>query len=403
MLPRASLFISAAILLSSACDSPSQEESISLSEDELPHRILSLSDLSAFQPFEATNWQIAGQAYADRNVAEHLETSEGRGVLANLPGEQNQANLFTAWEHGDMDLSLDFMMPKGSNSGIYLQGRYEVQLLDSWGKDSVGSSDCGAIYERWREDRQQGYEGHPPRINACRAPGLWQHLDIKFVAPRFDEQGQKIANARFEEVILNGSVVQRNVEVSGPTRAAAFDDEQPMGPLMIQGDHGPVAVQNVRYKTYQTNPVKLIDLGYKLYEGKYPNPADLEDVTPTKQAEIDSVSHKLGLENDPYALVFEGTLRVPTDGEYLMMLRSAGPSWLYLDGKEVTNNNEANYMDRAVGRYQTTLEAGTYPLRLVYTKYELKWVRGLSLYIEGPEIKRQALYAESSIAPSEQP
>ena len=64
-------------------------------------------------------------------------------MLANRPDDQNQANLFTRWEHGDVDLSLDFMMAKGSNSGIYLQGRYEVQLLDSWGIDSVSSSDCG--------------------------------------------------------------------------------------------------------------------------------------------------------------------------------------------------------------------------------------------------------------------
>ena len=92
---------------------------------------------------------------------------------------------------------------------------------------------------------QEGFEGTAPRVNACRAPGVWQHLRIEFAAPRFDTNGRKTAPARFVKVTLNDVVVQENVAVSGPTRSAAFTDEQPLGPLMIQGDHGPVAVRNI--------------------------------------------------------------------------------------------------------------------------------------------------------------
>jgi hypothetical protein len=68
---------------------------------------------------------------------------------------------------------------------------------------------------------------------------------VVFRAPGFDEQGRKTGNARFVKVIHNGAVVHENVEVTGPTRAAMFNDEKPGGPIMLQGDHGPVAYRNV--------------------------------------------------------------------------------------------------------------------------------------------------------------
>ena len=87
-------------------------------------------------------------------------------------------------------------------------------------------------------------------MNASRAPGLWQHLEISFRAPRFEGK-KKVANACFLRVVLNGVTVQENVEVTGPTRAALFTDERATGPLMIQGDHGPIAFRNVRIRPYQ--------------------------------------------------------------------------------------------------------------------------------------------------------
>jgi hypothetical protein len=71
---------------------------------------------------------------------------------------------------------------------------------------------------------------------------------VVFRAPHFDENGIKVENARFEKVVLNGTIVHENVEVTGPTRAATFENEKNVGPLMIQGDHGPVAYRNIRIK-----------------------------------------------------------------------------------------------------------------------------------------------------------
>ena len=126
------------------------------------------------------------------------------------------------------------MVPKGSNSGIYLMGRYEIQILDSFGRQKLGMGDMGAIY---------GVA--IPTLNACKKPGEWQKYVIDFQAPRFDGK-KKTGNAKFLKVELNGQVIHDNIEVTKGATGGALGGEVPMGPLMFQGDHGPVAFRNIR-------------------------------------------------------------------------------------------------------------------------------------------------------------
>lgn len=162
-----------------------------------------------------------------------------------LNGPQNKTvNLVTDQKFGDVELYLEFMLAKGSNSGVYLHGLYEVQIFDSWGDtEPPKSSDGGGIYHRWIDNR--GVGGSAPRVNASRRPGEWQSYCIWFRAPRFDASGKKTENAKFVRVLYNGTLVQENVEVNGPTRAAMEIPEAPVNPLMLQGDHGPVAFRNI--------------------------------------------------------------------------------------------------------------------------------------------------------------
>jgi len=194
------------------------------------------------------DWMNVGEAAKDPQNEKKLATKPGQGILVNGPKGRTR-NLFSLLEHGDCEAHIEFMVPKGSNSGAYFMGRYEVQVLDSWGVKKPKHGDCGGIYQRWDNKRKPpGYEGHPPRVNASKAPGEWQSFDVVFKAPRFDADGKKTANAVFIKVVHNGQVVHENVEVTGPTRAAAFRDEKPKGPLMFQGDHGPVAYRNIRIR-----------------------------------------------------------------------------------------------------------------------------------------------------------
>lgn len=209
-----------------------------------------LSDLSGFEP-AADNWKIVGAVEVDRSGEKLMSSTPGTGILFCSPTENAKDNLFSKFEHGDIELEVDVMVPVKSNSGLYFQGRYEVQILDSWGADKPRHADMGGIYQRWdpsRGEGKEGYEGHPPLVNAAKEPGEWQTYKIRFRAPRFDDTGNKTANARFEAVWLNGQLVQKDVEVSGPTRASPFEDEVPRDALMIQGDHGPVAFRNFSYR-----------------------------------------------------------------------------------------------------------------------------------------------------------
>ncbi len=196
-----------------------------------------------------TNWTNAADATMDSAERSSIVIDEeGGGVLVSQKGDASHVQ--TTSQFGDVELHLEFMVPAGSNSGVYLQGRYEVQVLVSWGKPKPSFGDCGGIYERWDEARSpKGYEGHPPLINASRKPGHWQTYDIVFRAPRFDASGEKIANARFEKVVHNGVLVHENLELSGPTRGSLpSPSEVAQGPLMLQGDHGPVAYRNIRIR-----------------------------------------------------------------------------------------------------------------------------------------------------------
>ena len=173
------------------------------------YRKLPLSDMSDFKS-QAGNWQIVGDVIMNPTVDIHehhepsapekkkkkdkaLPSSEkpqavtfepGSGILLNINSDSKRDNLVSAFEHGDIELEFEVMLPKGSNSGIYMQGRYEVQLFDSWGVKDPAFSDIGGIYRNWENTPGKSYAGKAPLSNPAKAPGLWQKMKISFKAPR---------------------------------------------------------------------------------------------------------------------------------------------------------------------------------------------------------------------------
>lgn len=204
-------------------------------------------------PADATRFMRVVPA-APTPEAEEKAKKERNPLLDNLPEDPVVSNalsekptgLLSRYEFGDCDVHVDFQIPKGGNSGVYLMGRYEVQILDSSGKTDLSFGDCGGIYQGWGEKNE--WAGRAPNFNAFRGPGQWHGLDIRFRAPRFDASGKKIANATFARVMIDDVLLQEEVEVPNPTRGALFEDEAPLGPLFLQGDHGPVAFTNVRVR-----------------------------------------------------------------------------------------------------------------------------------------------------------
>ena len=197
------------------------------------------------------DWQVGGDAALDAKNARKLEAKSGKGMLVNSP-KGRAHDLVSKQKFGDVEVHVEFLIPKGSNSGVKLQGLYEIQICDSWGVKNPKGSDCGGIYPRAELKPMYHYldKGVPPRTNACKPPGQWQSLNIIFLAPRFDATGAKTTSARFVRVVLNGEVIHDNVEVATPTGHAWTKKEAATGPLLLQGDHGPVAFRNVRARPY---------------------------------------------------------------------------------------------------------------------------------------------------------
>ena len=147
-------------------------------------------------------------------------------------------------EFGDCTLHIEFQlsfMPdqRGqgrSNSGVYLEGRYEVQVLDSFGLNGE-NNECGGIYTIAK-----------PQVNMCLPPLAWQTYDIDFQAPDFDATGKKTEDAHIT-VKHNGVLIHDGVSAPHPTTSAPFPNEGPKGPLYIQ-DHG----NQVRYRNIWIMP-----------------------------------------------------------------------------------------------------------------------------------------------------
>ncbi len=151
-------------------------------------------------------------------------------------------NIYTPEAFGDCQLHVEFaepVPPKGEsqergNSGVFLMGLYEIQVLDSYENKTYADGQAASVYGQY-----------PPLVNASRPPGQWQSYDIVFHGPRFDKDGKLLRPARVT-VLHNGVLVQDNVELTGPTAHKARPPYSPQPeklPLALQ-DHG----NSVRYR-----------------------------------------------------------------------------------------------------------------------------------------------------------
>ena len=362
---------------------------IARSQDNLP-----LTDLS-FWKSDAKNWQIASDATVDLLVHDQMSITKGTGVLANLPDAKNRSNLLSVKEYGDVDVSFDFMMAVHSNSGFYLQGRYEVQLMDSWGVQKPTFADCGGVFARRRwNPGEQLFDGVPPRLNACLAPGLWQHIDISFQAPRFDASGKKTSNARLLKVVLNGALIHENLELTGPTGGPISEQEAAVGPFLIQGDHGPVAFRNFSIVPKQGAAVQGGPFEYHVIYGNYRSASEFAG----KKSELDGTTEKLSWEvtksQDGFAVSFMGKMKIPEAGRHRLVLQIAGRSSMKVNGREVLADAWTHSSNPRVA--EIDLPVGDATLELLNYKMEGWMEPYIGLWVEGPGSRPAAMHTLSS-------
>ena len=197
-------------------------------------------------------WEIGSDVSLDPKESRRLVAKPGSGVIIQADRRGKGRNLLSKESFGDLEISVDFLIPKGSNSGVKFHGHYEIAIEDSWGVTKLKGSDCGGVYPRAEALPRYHHidNGIPPLVNACKAPGEWQKLEAIFIAPRFNDKGEKIVNARLRKAHLNGMLIHDNVELKNPTSADWKKKEFPTGPLYLQADHGGVAFRDVRVRPY---------------------------------------------------------------------------------------------------------------------------------------------------------
>ena len=332
---------------------------------------ISMADLSFFRN-PGKNWQIVGEVKADLARSDAFIVTPGKGVLVNLPEKNNHSHLQTVLEHGDLELELDYMMGRESNSGIYLQGRYEIQLFDSWLTKKVSENDNGSIYGR-----------QAARQNASRAAGLWQHMKVVFRAPRFDHAGKKTQNARIVSLHLNGVLIHDNVELPWQTAGAIEANEVPKGALLIQGDHGVVAFRNIRFAPLETVSLFRDSFQYSVYAGQFTKIPDLKSLKPSAVGNSTKLLSGVAHQSNSFLLKYTGSLVINTPGEYTFFLvADAGYSQVKVDGKEVYNWDNPDWRPAR----KVVLPAGKLPLEIVYAKTKSESGPSLGLTVSSPSV-----------------
>ena len=151
-----------------------------------------------------------------------------------------KGGILTKKEFSDFQLHIEFATPENpvgegqarGNSGVYLQGCYELQVLDSYGNETYTDGMCGAIYKQY-----------PPLVNVSRPPGVWQTYDIVFRAGRFNKFGGIVEKA-VVSVLHNDVVIQDNVTID-PTPGGVGTEAPARGPIYLQDHQHPVKYRNI--------------------------------------------------------------------------------------------------------------------------------------------------------------
>lgn len=200
-----------------------------------------INDLSAFSNPEKTWSTVRDVIVNPVGTASFKKTAGSEILLADAA--KTETYLTTQTSFGDIEMEFDFLVGRGTVSAVLLQGRYRLNLSDSWAQLTPSSKNMGGIGQQNIQDFS-GFSGSLPLMNVAKAPGLWQHVKLRFRSPQF-LNGAKTTNAVFEEVYINGCLVQQNVELQGPSAGATLTTEAASAPVVFYAGNGIFALKNL--------------------------------------------------------------------------------------------------------------------------------------------------------------
>ncbi|HZM00119.1 MAG TPA: family 16 glycoside hydrolase [Planctomycetota bacterium] len=258
----------------------------------------------AFDAWTGAGWRLV-EASLDPAEPRGFLVSEGDAALINTGATDEQGapvaptDTVGRYALGSGRYHVEFMLPEGGRSAVYVQGRYGIELADP----EVGPA-RSPLPDTERTGALMAMGGDParaPAFDAYKGAGQWHDLDLRFDAPLFDASGRKLANARLRQVTIDDVLLHDEVELPGVSPGAIGADEVALGPLVISGTRGPVAVRSLRMRPEEIRAdagaaeagwVRLFN-GESL-EGWTLSPDAPTDVPQIDEAEEGTVTARLG-------------------------------------------------------------------------------------------------------------
>jgi len=314
------------------------------------------------------NWKAAGAVQMSPTETA-VKSQSGNTLLVGTPGQP--VTLLTNAK--DVRLVMDVMVSPGAEATLSI-GPATIRVADSWGQPAASASNFGTL------ERTQPIL---PDQNACKAPGLWQQLEVVL-----QSSGQK--NARLELMTLNGVTLHENTVL--PAAASSST-----GTITLNVKKGTVALRNVAYQLISDRSVaKLTNLKYRLYEAKTEttSPEQIPNLKFVKEDTLPTLTYEITYGQPRWhAIMYTGNLVVDKAGTYTVALQNGGYAGLKIDDKQVIAVTTLN-----LGKMNSTkvnLTAGSHPFTLFFGR---SWPRpGLGMFIAAPDTKFQMLTAPASL------
>ncbi|MDN5215540.1 DUF1080 domain-containing protein [Fulvivirgaceae bacterium BMA12] len=378
------LFLLMTSILVTACTDKKEQASSKIPE-KIPLKVLALNDMSAFDAPD-NGWELVKDIYpnllpVDIGNAEALTTVPGNGVLLKNNEEGQSPMISAGFEHEDLEVELSFLLPKNATATLLFQGKYGLELRDTWRNNSPGLNFCGTI-------PSSDNSNIIPSVNACKAPGLWQQLKVFFRCPRVDEQGNTIKEASFEYVYLNGHLIHKNVPLSAVSGTASAEDKK-AGPLVFRTESPHFAIKDIKYQAYALAEISFEDITYRVYDSLFKSFPDFTTLQATDSGNTTAFEiPQLNLPYKHYGIVFKGTLNVPFTDTYLWQVDFGDGGEIVIDGKSIRRfiRNSGEFEERGA---LVDIEVGQHPFEIRLTKSS--WRKNINIFYESASISKKDL------------
>jgi hypothetical protein len=284
------------------------------------------------------DWSIVGGIGGDLRRIGIGASDPGFGILLSPGGLKPQSVLTLGFDHSDLVLDFDFILSPDAILVVSFQGIYRVE---------IGG---------WKSGRVRGNGSVPVDRDpdAGRAPGLWQHAHLEFVAPRFDAAGKKTARAHLAKMVINDFLVQSDFVLEnaltdsqvGPSaqlnqRTEIVPPIKPsMGPLVFRDNGLPVALRRISYVRSGLQQMQVTDLAYQVFAGEFRRIGDYDNAPPKSAGRLEKFSQSAVEKAGRYGLVITGGLDVAQDDDYLFSVDGADPTRLIVDDLNVVSPSE---------------------------------------------------------------